>query len=174
MVERSLPFDFFGLTAANPNRRAMRTHLPMNLLPRALVNSTDPKMIYVARNPKDAAVSWYHHFKNVHGYEGSFNNLMDCYLRGENVYGSYFQHLDEYLRLAKVVKNLLIITYEDLVSDPVTVIRKVANFIGTPFTDEEVEKIADYIHFDKMKSRECSNLDNLIAALNEGKETDFK
>ena len=37
----------------------MKTHLPLSHLPTDLL--TKAKVIYVARNPKDQIVSWYHH-----------------------------------------------------------------------------------------------------------------
>lgn len=136
----------------------MRTHLPLNLLPQDLTTSSNHKMIYVTRNPKDAAISWFHYFTNAHGYNGGLENLLDCFIRGENVRGSYFQHVDEYLRLAKIKENLLVVTYESLLASPVSRISRIADFIGIKLTQADAEKVADFICFDQMKKRECSNM----------------
>lgn len=144
----------------------MTAHLALNLLPSGLFSSSDHKMIYVARNPKDAAISWYHHFKGINYYNGSLEELLDCYVKGENIWGSYFQHLNEFLRLSKVVPNLLVVTYEELVSDPHTAIRRIADYLDIPVSDDNVAKVADYIHFDKMKSRKSSNREGMLAAMN--------
>lgn len=122
----------------------------------------EPKIIYVARNPKDSAVSWYHHFKNLHGYEGSLNDLLDCFVSGYSLYGSHFQHLDEYIRLTKIKKNILLITYEDVVEKPIEVVRQVAEFLEMALTQEEIEKVAEFIHFDRMKERSNSNFHELV------------
>lgn len=56
-------------------RRFIKTHLPIKLMPR---NITDvgAKIVYVARNPKDAAVSFYNFSKtNGSGYVGDFETF---------------------------------------------------------------------------------------------------
>lgn len=55
-----------------PSPRYIKTHLPFTLLPPDLLNTS--KVIYVARNPLDVAVSYYHHNRllKVHDYKGDF------------------------------------------------------------------------------------------------------
>ena len=45
--------------------RMIKSHLPLNLLPDNLLETF--KVIYVARNMKDAAVSLYYNLKNILG-----------------------------------------------------------------------------------------------------------
>lgn len=149
--------DFFEIAKSTTTRRVIKTHLPVNLLPHEMLSLSDHKMIYTVRNPKDAVVSVYHHFKNVHGYVGSFTDMMDGYLKGEIIYGSYFNHVEEYLGLAKIKKNLLVVTYEEMVTDMVKVVRQIVDFLNLSFSDSDIEKVADYVHFDKMKDRKSSN-----------------
>ena len=42
-------------------RRLVKSHQPLSLLPRDLL--TKAKVVYVGRNPKDVAVSYYHHHR---------------------------------------------------------------------------------------------------------------
>ena len=64
------PKIFWG----DPNRpspRFVKSHLPMSMNNPRLLDTC--KVVYVARNPKDACVSYYHHnrlLKN-HGYYGN-------------------------------------------------------------------------------------------------------
>jgi estrone sulfotransferase len=54
------------------------------------------KVIYVARNPKDCCVSYFHHHKTMndgYGYEGSFEEFADIFVKGTVGYGGYFHHL---------------------------------------------------------------------------------
>jgi hypothetical protein len=54
------------------------------------------KVIYVARNPKDCCVSYFHHHKNMkdaYGFEGSFEEFVDIFIKGTIGYGGYFHHL---------------------------------------------------------------------------------
>lgn len=151
------PVDFYEIAKSTSSQRVIKTHLPVNLLPTEMLTKSGHKMIYTIRNPKDAVVSVYHHFKNVHGYVGSFTDMLEGYLNGEIIYGSYFQHVEEYLRLSKIKQNLLLVSYEDMVTDMVKVVEQLSSFLDIPLSDTDIQKVADYVHFDKMKERKSSN-----------------
>lgn len=59
--------------------RHFKTHLPLSLLPPDLLSTS--KVIYVARNPKDVAVSYYHHNRllKVHDYVGDFETYWNLF-----------------------------------------------------------------------------------------------
>lgn len=64
-----------------PSPRFIRTHLPFDLLPKQLrTGEKKPKIIYIARNPKDVAISYYHHSRLFIGYCGSFENFCELLL----------------------------------------------------------------------------------------------
>lgn len=171
------PVDFLEMAKTMTTRRVIKSHLPLNLLPTEMLTKDDHKMIYTARNPKDAAVSVFHHFKNVHGFYGTFVDMLEGYLKGEIIYGSYFQHVDEFLRLSKMKNNLLFITYEDMVTDMPEVIRKLTKFLEISLTESDIQKVADYVHFDQMKNRKGSNFQDFAEEASKnggGVATDFK
>lgn len=53
------------------------------------------KYIYVARNPKDTAVSLYHHFKSfkVYEFDGDWNCFFELFMTGDVESGSWFDHV---------------------------------------------------------------------------------
>lgn len=130
----------------------------MNLMPQEVLRNGDHKVIYVVRDPRDAAVSWFHHYKNIHGYGGSPEAFFADYLTGEMVFGSYFRHVEEFSPLARELDNFLLIRYEDILSDSFTTIKKVASFLNKPLSDKDVQSLADYLKFDRMKERKNSNM----------------
>ena len=64
--------------------RMIKTHLPSHLLPGQIFEKK-PKVIYIARNPKDIMVSYY----NMHNLDvtlpsyKSWNDFFDKFIRGD-------------------------------------------------------------------------------------------
>lgn len=56
-------------------KRLIKTHLPMKLMPKSVME-VGAKVVYMARNPKDVAVSFYNFSKNnANGYIGDFETF---------------------------------------------------------------------------------------------------
>lgn len=67
------------LSAMN-TRRFIKTHLPLKLLPQNILTS-GAKVVYVARNPKDVAVSCYHFSKfNGMDFKGDFETYAQYFM----------------------------------------------------------------------------------------------
>ena len=49
--------------------RLLKTHLSYDMLPEQ-VREKKPKIVYVTRNPRDAVVSYYNHWKALCGFTG--------------------------------------------------------------------------------------------------------
>lgn len=67
--------------AEMPSPRFMKSHLPMSLLPTNLMDTA--KVIYVARDPRDVAVSCFHHarlFKLIN-YKGNFRQTWSAFTK---------------------------------------------------------------------------------------------
>ncbi|XP_037499876.1 sulfotransferase ssu-1-like [Rhipicephalus sanguineus] len=99
------PFiELLGAAAAeNPSRNGpIKTHLPFNVF-RPVERA---KYIYVARNPYDCAVSYYHFIKGFTPKtvtDVSFEKFLSLYLAGKVIYGDYFNHLLPLYELRKAV-----------------------------------------------------------------------
>lgn len=67
---------------STPSPRFMKTHLPFSLLPPALLDTC--KAVYVARDPRDVAVSFYHLNKSIRtqGYIGDFKTYWKYFHKG--------------------------------------------------------------------------------------------
>lgn len=68
-------------------RRFIKTHLPFSLMPPSIMNER-AKIIYVARNPKDVVVSYYHlsRLYRTTGYVNDFSAFWDYF---ENDLGNF-------------------------------------------------------------------------------------
>lgn len=78
----SLPVSPLLAAAPLTQKRFIKTHLPMSLMPPKMLDTA--KVVYVARDPRDVAVSCYHHsrlFKLVDPLK-PFKSFWEIFYRG--------------------------------------------------------------------------------------------
>ena len=81
-----VPFLERGTSPDRPDIRALssprllHSHLTYDVIPKGNHNSTICKYIYIARNPKDVAVSFYEFMKD-HGSEAGYNGPWEFFAK---------------------------------------------------------------------------------------------
>lgn len=77
------------------------------------------KVVYVARNPKDTIVSFYHHQKLVksQSYQGNMEEFVQYFMDNEVLYAPFFQHVLEAWK-KRNHPNLHFIFFEDMKQVP--------------------------------------------------------
>ena len=120
-----------GETAVRALRepRLVKTHLPCSRTPW----STRAKYLYVARNPFDCAVSFYHHTRGfTRHYDfaaGSWDTFFECFVRGEVDFGDYFDNLLSWWP-RRSEHNVLFLTYERMLEGPAAAVKEIGEFLG--------------------------------------------
>ncbi|WCJ30310.1 Cytosolic sulfotransferase 17 [Euphorbia peplus] len=137
------------------------THVPFNSLPKSILNS-DTKIIYVSRNPKDVLVSLWH-FSCVKNSEvTTFEEAYETFCKGVSIYGPYWDHLLGYWKASLEFPNkVLFLKYEEMKNDGRLYVKKMADFMGYPFSiDEEkhgvVEMIVQMCNFENLSNLEVN------------------
>ncbi|CAH1980007.1 unnamed protein product [Acanthoscelides obtectus] len=140
----------------------LKTHLPWQLLPRDIQEGLKkPKIIYVMRNAKDQIVSMYHWNKMLYGYNEPLEKFFEGYLKNEYVYTPYWGHVFGFWK-QRSKPNVMFLRYEEMSKDLPGMIRKVANFVERPMSDEKVAKLVKHLSFDTMRKNPAVNNENLI------------
>nr|GMD81690.1 cytosolic sulfotransferase 12-like [Ipomoea batatas] len=124
--------------------RVLSTHLPLALLPKS-VGESKCKLIYVCRNQKDTLVSFWHFVNKLRGEVRGlgaipFPQTFDKYCRGESLYGPFWDHMLGYWK--ESLENpgkVLFLKYEEIKEEPDVQLRRIAAFLGCPFSEEEEE-----------------------------------
>ncbi|CAN7951539.1 unnamed protein product [Ixodes pacificus] len=117
--------------------RIIFTHLPFHLTP----FSPSTKYIYVARNPKDCCVSYFHHTKELTDYsfqDITFDEYFELFVEGLTNFGSYYENLLSWYA-KKDEPNVLFLTYESIHSDRKGSVLKIAGFIDDELAKELAE-----------------------------------
>lgn len=99
--------------------------------------NSEAKYIYVARNPWDCCVSFYHMVKALDIFsfkEGTFDDFFECFIEGDFGYGDYFEHL-LYGYGLKNKPNVLFLTYEEMKADTRATVMRIAGFLGKRYAE---------------------------------------
>ncbi|XP_058812239.1 luciferin sulfotransferase [Topomyia yanbarensis] len=145
-----------------PSPRYVKCHLPWQLLPTQM-DVVRPKMIYIARNPKDLAVSYYYYCQLIHQTGGSFEDFCDIFLADQAPAGPMWAHMLGFWQ-RRNQSNILFLKYEDMKRNLPVVIRDCARFmnIGRELTELEVRRLCDHLQFDRMQSNPAVNMEPLM------------
>ncbi|KAM6118049.1 sulfotransferase 2B1 [Pterocles gutturalis] len=137
--------------------RLITTHLPARVLAPALQRSK-PKVIYVARNPKDVVVSFYHFHRLARFLPdpGSFDAFLTQFLEGTVHYGSWFEHIKGWLGQRQLL-DILFLTYEELHQDLGDAARRLAAFLGCPLGAETLGALEQHCSFAAMRDNAMAN-----------------
>jgi hypothetical protein len=145
---------------ALPSPRVIPTHIPSRLWPQA-VTERHGKRVYVLRHPKDVAVSYYHHHRShklLGQYQGTWDDFFTCFLSGQVVYGSWFEHtLGWWARWQGHTDHILVLFYEDMQHDLPAHIRRLGVFLGKALSPDAVAAIAAHCTFASMSTNPFTN-----------------
>uniref|UniRef100_J3KZ79 Sulfotransferase n=1 Tax=Oryza brachyantha TaxID=4533 RepID=J3KZ79_ORYBR len=120
-----------------PAPRLLATHIPRPSVPASVAAASGCKVVYMRRDPKDCFVSLWH-FLNAQRPEPRDDVGEDfrLFCDGVSLVGPYWEHVLAYWRW-HVERPGLFMTYEELSADTLGQLRRLAEFVGRPFTDEE-------------------------------------
>lgn len=144
-----------GKSLDRPSPRIFKTHCNYQRVPKG-----DCRYIYVARNGKDVAVSYYYYHKSHMGFQHSFNEFFNRYIRGNVGYGSWFSHVKEWWE-HRNDPNVLFMTYEEMTENLEAAIKKICSFCNIELEPEALPRILERCSFAFMKEHE-SKFDTMM------------
>ena len=151
------PNSMIEFLEAMPQRRLFTSHLPYPLMPH--IDNTTAKIVYVARNPKDVAISTYFHNQSKGGYEGSWDEHFQLFLYSDVGFGPYFDHVLPWWQASQKNKNILFLMYENMKHDHAGNVAKLASFLDIQADSRLIETVVMLSSFQSMTSNETTNFD---------------
>lgn len=134
--------------------RVFNTHVRPNNLPEQFFEKRC-KTVFVQRNPKDTAVSFFYHCKNLIKFGGIFEQFMDFFLKeDEPVYHcAWYKYTLEWEQFIRENPDHPVhcIMYEQLQQNAIEEIKRLATFLKTPCDDKLANLIAEKCSFRNLK-----------------------
>ncbi|KAG8373655.1 hypothetical protein BUALT_Bualt11G0046800 [Buddleja alternifolia] len=152
-----------------PNPRIFSTHMPFNVIPDSICKS-ECKIIYICRNPLDQFTSfWNFLLKNDVGKDvdpSAIDVAFGMFCKGYFSFGPFWDHMLGYWNAhMNNSHKVLFLKYEDLKEDTTFYIKKIAEFIGFPFTLEEerhgvIKQISSLCSFENLSDLDVNKTGN--------------
>jgi hypothetical protein len=130
-----------------PEPRTFKSHLAYQDIPKGC------KYIYVARDGRDVAVSYYHFSRTHMGFRWTFDDFFDLFLQGKVESASWFEHVKGWW-IHRNDPNVLFLRYEDLLHDLDSCLRRIIAFCDLEVDPARFPAIRERCSFAFMKAHE--------------------
>jgi len=125
------------------------------------------KVLFLARNPCDVAVSEYFqstkrasdHKVELHGVDPKLS-MFEFVMNAPVGLGAIVDYLNGWAPVMTADSNALVVRYEDLRARPEERLFSICQFLGAPFTKEEIVEAVEFAAFENLKELERKNFFN--------------
>lgn len=118
-----------------------------------------PKVIYLLRDGRDVAVSYFHNFQRRGFATGDLDTFVADFARGRiGPYGPWVDHVETWTRFVENSSQpATIVRYEDLLSEPVEVFMSVSDTLHLGLDRAVVENAVAHNDVESMRKKEASS-----------------
>ena len=156
-LEKEACLGNWAALAYQGERRYFMSHLSYALMPG--VRDSKARYIYVARNPKDCAVSLFHFMTSRADLrlQSEWDDFFTAYIQGQVPYGVWFDHNLDWWEASQSADNILFIKYEEMQKDLAASVEQVATVINFPLTPALRDRVVAQSTFAAMASNTKAN-----------------
>ncbi|XP_053686575.1 luciferin sulfotransferase-like [Sabethes cyaneus] len=147
----------FSYTSETPSPRFIKTHLPVSLLP-PKIWTVKPKIVYIRRNPKSVAVSYYHHSK-TNDFKGTLESFIQLFMKDLQLYSPYHQHVIEYHHLEDY-DNILYLSFEEMKRNLRESVLQTCKFFGRTYSASKIDDLCRHLSFESMTANLAVNYED--------------
>lgn len=140
---------------------AVKSHLPLKVRgPDAREVKHYKQVIYIIRDPRDVALSYYRYLNRLGRYDFSFDNFLLDWLKSRIWPGSWHDHVNSWTgdEVVRFGVRLHFVRYEDLLADAASEIKKIAERFSLNPDDRDYGRIVSKASVSRMKQKEQSGM----------------
>ncbi|KAF6174215.1 hypothetical protein GIB67_033747 [Kingdonia uniflora] len=124
-----------------PSPRLFATHIPYSSQPK-LVKESRCRIVYLCRNPRDTFVLFWDFINQIRAKNLipalELEDAVEMFCDGITPFGPLWDHILGYWKESiDSPENVLFLKYEELQAQPLVHLKRVAEFVGCPFSPDE-------------------------------------
>lgn len=149
----------------NPDQCAEVNFRPRFIKSHSSYTEAYPKVIYIVRDGRDVAVSYYYYLQKIGKIASDipFSSFVGRFTKdGIGGLGNWSEHVETWLKKTNG-SNLLLIKYEDMLSDTARELKKVIQFAGLEVDENRVVNAVRASLFEEMQKLEVKQHDDYFA-----------
>lgn len=163
-VDSALHYPGPAAVEALPSPRFLKSHLPFGVLP----YRPEWKYIYTGRDGRDVCLSLFDHCKELEKHfkvdrEGrpldhgpaEFSAFYDDWLDAGRPRWSFWTHVDSWWK-ARHLPNVLLLRFSELTAAKSATARRIAEFLGVPWSDTLDGLVGEHSSLDRMQQMELA------------------
>jgi hypothetical protein len=135
-----------------------------------------PQVIYIVRDPRDVAVSYYHFHRKFRRIDPDYpiESYVTRFIAGEfDSYASWGQNVASWIGTRRCGDGFLLLRYEDLIENPECELAKVASFFQIEVSPEQLSRAVELSSADRMRRLEKAETDVWVVTKNGRKDIPF-
>jgi hypothetical protein len=165
-------------TSSQSNRALKRTPRPRIIKTHEYFDHRYPKTIYIVRDPRDVALSYYDFQRKYRQIEDDYplDRYVDDFVSGRLIsagWGTWAENVASWFYTRGQRKDFLLLRYEDIIKDTASELLRIAVFLGIEADPERLNQVMERSSADRMRELEKAEADRWIATKDRRKDIPF-
>jgi len=165
-------------TSSQSNRALKRTPRPRIIKTHEYFDHRYPKTIYIVRDPRDVALSYYDFQRKYRQIEDGYplKQYVDDFVHGRLIsrdWGTWAENVASWISTRANQQGFLLLRYEDMMHDTVKELARVADFLGIEPTPDRLRQAIERSSADRMRALEKAEENQWVATRKHRKDIPF-